>query len=108
MRAFVLVLDSFGIGAAPDAALYGDFGADTLGHIAAVCARGEADNGKREGPLLLPNLGEMGLANAYGLSTGRPLDGVASVDKPNASYGCATEISKGKDTPAGHWELAGF
>ena len=42
MRAFVLVLDSFGIGGAPDAALYGDAGADTLGHIAAVCARGEA------------------------------------------------------------------
>src|SRR5207253_8095964 len=90
MRAFVLVLDSFGIGGAPDAALYGDAGADTLGHIAAVCARGEADNDKRAGPLSLPNLVNMGLANAYGLSTGRALDGIASVDEPNALHGCAT------------------
>src|SRR4051795_7846877 len=108
MRAFVLVLDSFGIGGAPDAALYGDAGADTLGHIAAVCARGEADNDKRAGPLSLPNLVNMGLANAYGLSAGRELDGIASVDEPIACHGCATEISKGKDTPSGHWELAGY
>src|SRR5947199_1404765 len=107
MRAFVLVLDSSGIGAAPDAALYGDSGADTLGHIAAVCARGDANSDKREGPLSLPNLTQMGLANAYVLSTGRPLEEIASVDKPMASYGCAAEISKGKDTPSGHWELAG-
>jgi phosphopentomutase len=108
MRAFVLVLDSFGIGGAPDAALYGDAGADTLGHIAAVCARGEADNDKRAGPLSLPNLVNMGLANAYGLSGGRRLDGIACVDEPIACHGCATEISKGKDTPSGHWELAGY
>src|SRR5437764_794641 len=108
MRAFVLVLDSFGIGGAPDAALYGDAGADTLGHIAAVCARGEADNDKRAGPLSLPNLVSMGLANAYGLSAGRRLDGIACVDAPIACHGCGTEISKGKDTPSGHWELAGY
>jgi len=108
MRAFVLVLDSFGIGGAPDAALYGDAGADTLGHIAAVCARGDADNDKRAGPLSLPNLVNMGLANAYRLSAGRALDGIADVEKPTASYGCAQEISKGKDTPSGHWELAGY
>jgi phosphopentomutase len=108
MRAFVLVLDSFGIGGAPDAALYGDAGADTLGHIAAVCARGEADNDKRAGPLSLPNLVNMGLANAYGLSARRALDGIASVDEPIACHGCATEVSKGKDTPSGHWELAGY
>src|SRR5215208_5731751 len=108
MRAFVLVLDSFGIGAAPDAALYGDSGSDTLGHIAAVCARGEADDGRREGPLTLPNLARMGLANAYGLSTGKLLDGIEAIAKPAGHYGCASEISKGKDTPSGHWELAGF
>src|SRR5947199_76625 len=104
MRAFVLVLDSFGIGAAPDAELYGDSGSDTLGHIAAVCARGEGDDGRRKGPLSLPNLTRMGLANAYCLSTGRLLDGIGPVPRPAAHYGCASEISKGKDTPSGHWE----
>jgi phosphopentomutase len=108
MRAFVLVLDSFGIGGAPDAALYGDAGADTLGHIAAVCARRKADNDKRSGPLSLPNLARMGLANAYGMAAERPLDGIACADEPTACYGCASEISKGKDTPSGHWELAGY
>src|SRR5207244_7415574 len=57
MRALVLVLDSFGIGGAPDAAAYGDAGADTLGHIAAACARGEADNEERAGPIKLPKIG---------------------------------------------------
>ena len=108
MRALVLVLDSVGIGGAPDAALYGDAGSDTLGHIAAVCAHGEADNESRTGPLSLPNLTRMGLGKASALSTGRMPDGFASVAEPIASYGCATEISKGKDTPSGHWELAGF
>jgi phosphopentomutase len=108
MRAFVLVLDSVGIGAAPDAAAYGDVGADTLGHIAAACARGDADSHARKGPLALPNLARMGLANAYALSTGRALDGVERAARPGARYGCATEISQGKDTPSGHWELAGL
>jgi phosphopentomutase len=108
MRAFVLVLDSFGIGNAPDAALYDDAGSDTLGHIAAACASGEADTDKREGPLALPNLSQMGLVHAYEMSTGRPLAGAEQTAKPTARYGCAAEISKGKDTPSGHWELAGF
>src|SRR3954452_24104484 len=102
MRAFVLVLDSFGIGGAPDAAAYGDAGADTLGHIAGACARGEADNEKRAGPLRLPNLGKLGLADAYALSTGQALEGNRSGAEPAASFGCAAEISKGKDTPSGH------
>ena len=108
MRAFVLVLDSFGIGNAPDAALYDDVGSDTLGHIAAACASGAANNDKREGPLALPNLGQLGLVHAYTMSTGHQLAGIAQPAKPSARYGCAAEISKGKDTPSGHWELAGY
>jgi phosphopentomutase len=108
MRAFIVVLDSVGISGAPDASLYGDAGSDTLGHIAETCARGEADGAERRGPLALPNLVAMGLGNAYRLSSGRSVQGLESVDKPSASYGCATEISKGKDTPSGHWEIAGL
>jgi phosphopentomutase len=107
-RAFVLVLDSVGIGAAPDAALYGDEGADTVGHIAEVCARGEGDRaGLRSGPLRLPNLVRLGLGEACRLATGRVPPGLDQ-DRPNGGrYGCAAELSKGKDTPSGHWELAG-
>ncbi|MGH6678034.1 MAG: phosphopentomutase, partial [Bradyrhizobium sp.] len=56
MRAMILVMDSVGIGAAPDAARYGDEGADTIGHIAEACSRGDADGPRREGPLHLPHL----------------------------------------------------
>ena len=64
-RTFIMVLDSFGIGAAHDAADFGDTGADTLGHIAQACARGEADKG-RKGPLHLPNLGTIAeVVNAF-------------------------------------------
>src|SRR3954465_612739 len=108
MRAFVLVLDSFGIGGAPDAAHYDDAGADTLGHIAEACAHGRANNGKRAGPLSLPNLAQFGLGHAYTLSMGQRLPGFSYGPAPVASFGCAAEISKGKDTPSGHWELAGF
>src|SRR3954470_14780651 len=108
MRAFVLVLDSFGIGGAPDAAHYDDAGADTLGHIAEACAHGRANNGKRAGPLSLPNLAQFGLGHAYTLSMGQRLAGFSYGADPVASFGCAAEISKGKDTPSGHWELAGF
>ena len=58
-RAFIMVLDSFGIGATEDADRFGDVGADTLGHIAEACAKGEADHG-RKGPLNLPNLTRLG------------------------------------------------
>lgn len=105
-RAIVLVLDSFGIGAAPDAARFGDEGADTLGHIAAACARGEADNGRR-GPLWLPNLGRLGLFHAHAESTGRVAEGVTLPAEVTGSYGYARELSSGKDTPSGHWEIAG-
>jgi phosphopentomutase len=106
-RAFVLVLDSVGIGNAPDAAAYGDQGADTVGHIAEVCARGGADAEHREGPLTLPNLARLGLGEACRMASGRIPPGLACSGDPQASVGCAVELSKGKDTPSGHWELAG-
>ncbi|MDP5293513.1 phosphopentomutase [Oceanimonas sp. CHS3-5] len=105
-RAIVLVLDSFGIGAAPDAERFGDAGADTLGHIAAACARGEANSG-REGPLQLPNLARLGLFHAHAESTGTVAEGVTLPADVAGSYGYARELSSGKDTPSGHWEIAG-
>src|SRR5918992_3434904 len=107
-RAFMLVLDSVGIGAAPDAANYGDEGADTVGHIAEACARGAADReGRRSGPLRLPNLVRLGIGEACRMSTGRVPPGLEGEVAPSGRYGCGVEISKGKDTPSGHWELAG-
>ena len=107
-RAILLVLDSVGIGGAPDAAEYGDKGADTVGHIAEVCARGEADRaGERTGALTLPNLVRLGLGEACRLATGRVPAGLECTGKPAGLFGCAREVSKGKDTPSGHWELAG-
>ncbi|HMB47751.1 MAG TPA: phosphopentomutase, partial [Afifellaceae bacterium] len=69
-RAILLVMDSVGIGGAPDAADYGDTGSDTLGHIAAACARGEADASGRSGPLEIPNLNRLGLCRAAEASVG--------------------------------------
>lgn len=108
-RAILLVLDSVGIGGAPDAAAYGDDGADTVGHIAEACARGDADrDGLREGPLAVPNLVRLGLGLACELATGRIPRGLEAEGPPGATHGCAAEISKGKDTPSGHWEIAGL
>src|SRR5690349_19739631 len=107
-RAILIVLDSVGVGGAEDAARFGDEGADTLGRIAKACAAGRADKGGlRFGPLYLPNLGRLGLAEAAAASTGsRPLAlGYAGV--PQARYGYGVETSRGKDTPSGHWEIAG-
>jgi phosphopentomutase len=106
MRALVLVLDSVGIGAAPDARDFDDEGADTIGHIAEVCARGEA-NANRHGALNVPNLVELGLGEACRLAIGRVPPGLECEAPPRGRYGCAREISMGKDTPSGHWELAG-
>jgi len=107
-RALVLVLDSVGIGAAPDARQYGDEGSDTVGHIAEACARGAADRaGLRSGPLRLPNLARLGLGEACRLATGRVPPGLDCLAQPAGYYGCAIEQSKGKDTPSGHWEIAG-
>jgi phosphopentomutase len=107
MRALILVLDSVGIGAAPDAAHYGDEGADTIGHIATACALGQADSTARAGPLMLPNLMRLGLAQACLLAGGRKPPGLDADISLTGQFGCACEISKGKDTQSGHWELAG-
>ncbi len=105
-RALILVLDSFGIGATADAASFGDAGADTLGAIAAHCAR-EAAQGRRPQPLNLPNLGALGLFEAARLSTGAYPAGCETVSATIGAWGCAAELSSGKDTPSGHWEIAG-
>jgi phosphopentomutase len=107
-RAFILVMDSFGVGATPDAAKYGDAGADTLGHIAEACSQGKADRpGLRSGPLHLPNLSRLGLGLAAKHGSGRIPPGL-DVAKITGAYGCAAERSVGKDTPSGHWEIAGL
>lgn len=103
-RAFLLVLDSVGCGGAPDAAEFGDAGANTLGHIAQACAEGRAERG-RSGPLRLPVLDGLGLGAAIKLASGLDAPGLGAA--PTGLWGAATEISRGKDTPSGHWELAG-
>lgn len=107
-RAILIVLDSVGSGGAEDAHLYGDTGADTLGHIADACAAGRGDReGLRNGPLALPNLVTLGLAHAYEASTGRPLAGATKPLRAGGRHGYGVERSQGKDTPSGHWEIAG-
>lgn len=107
-RAFLFVLDSFGIGGAPDAAAFGDDGADTLGHIAEFCAAGAGDRiGLREGPLLVPNMTALGLLHAARLANKRVPTGMTLPDRVIGLYGAASELSRGKDTPSGHWEIAG-
>ncbi len=107
-RAFIILMDSFGIGATDDAIKYGDAGADTLRHIAEWCAEGKADKtGVRQGPLHLPHLTRLGLNGAAEISGGKPVPGLATDVPIEAAYGCAAEKSFGKDTPSGHWEIAG-
>ena len=107
-RAFLFVLDSFGIGNAPDAADYGDFGANTFGHIAEFCAAGAGDRaGLRQGPLELPNLAMLGLLHAHFAASKYWPAGMERPDKVIGAYAAANEISRGKDTPSGHWEIAG-
>lgn len=105
-RAFLIVLDSVGIGGAPDAEAFGDTGSDTVGHIAEACAAGRADNETRQGPLALPNLCRLGLGSALEASTGRLQPGLTRA-RGDAGWGYASETSHGKDTPSGHWELSG-
>lgn len=98
MPAFLIVFDSVGIGAAPDAADYGDAGAATLPHCA------QAVNG-----LALPALQVMGLGNITALlPDGLPIEGVPPAGTPTASWGAMRERSRGKDTTTGHWEMAGL
>lgn len=105
-RAFIMVLDSFGIGSSKDAEKFGDKGSDTLGHIAEACFRGEADKG-RQGPLHLPNLTALGLGKAAEASSGTFPPGLDKNAEIIGAYAYASELSSGKDTPSGHWEIAG-
>jgi phosphopentomutase len=91
-RAIIVVMDSVGAGEAPDAAEYGDEGSDTLGHTAQVV-----------GGLDLPNLQAAGLGNLHG-----SILGVPAVDHPTMAYGRNREVSEGKDSTTGHWEIAGI
>lgn len=90
-RIHVIVMDSVGIGEAPDAAEFDDVGADTLGHIA-----------KSRGGLNLPNMARLGLSHI------REIDGVERTEHPLAYYGKMQEASRGKDTMTGHWEIMGL
>ena len=108
-RAFLVVMDSVGCGGAPDADLFfndglPDTGANTLAHIAQACAEGRAEEG-RSGPLRMPHLDALGLGAAVRLASGDDVPGLDA--EPAGLWGAATEVSKGKDTPSGHWELAG-
>ncbi len=97
-RAILIVLDSAGIGEAPDAALYNDVGANTFANLA-----------KANGGINLPAMQNMGLGNIPDiLPTGKPIPGVPANNSPIASYGALQEKSMGKDTTTGHWEMAGI
>ncbi|BCV21760.1 phosphopentomutase [Moorella sp. Hama-1] len=89
-RVILIVLDSVGVGALPDAAKYGDEGSNTLGNIAAAVN------------LKLPNLTRLGLGNII------PLRGIPPVGLPEAAWGKMASRTAGKDTTSGHWELAGL
>ncbi len=98
MKAVLVILDSVGIGEAPDAARYGDAGSATLPHLA-----------KAVGGLRVPTLEAMGLGNIPGLiRKGLAIPGVPPAAAPTASYGAMEEVSDGKDTITGHWEIAGL
>jgi phosphopentomutase len=93
-RAILVILDSVGIGGAPDAARFGDEGANTIGHIA------------EKVDLMLPNLASLGLAEAAESASGARPRGFAPVPI-RGQWGYGMERSNGKDTPSGHWEIAG-
>ncbi len=106
-RAFLFVLDSFGVGGADDAARYGDQGANTFAHIVEACATGRGDrDGLRSGSLSIPVMNSLGLSEAADTATGGH-SSAARAHRASAFYGAAQEISTGKDTPSGHWEIAG-
>ena len=107
-KVILCVLDSVGIGGAPDAADFGDKGANTILHIAEQCAAGNCDvEGLRTGPLHLPNMNQLGLGAAVELSDGIVPPGLTNQPQ-GGCWGVGREISIGKDTPSGHWEIAGL
>ena len=103
-KAILIILDSLGIGGAPDANFYNDEGANTFGSIAMACVNGDADIG-RKGSLMVPNLESLGIYSATRLSTGLTFP---NTDSTIGTYAVAKERSKGKDTPTGHHEIVGF
>ncbi len=107
MRTIILLMDSFGIGYAHDAAKYGDEGADTLGHICAWFAAKRKDAEGKAKPLYLPNLAARGLGKAAELSRGCALPASLGAEHSVGAYTYAQEVSRGKDTLSGHWEIAG-
>ncbi len=108
-RAFLFVLDSFGIGGAEDATRFGDEGSNTFGHIAERCAAGMGDREDlRHGPLHLPNMMKLGLGRAAAAAGYGGIDAETSPLFSSAFHGVAQEVSCGKDTPSGHWEIAGL
>ncbi len=107
MRAILCVLDSFGVGSAPDAPDF-DRGANTFGHVVKACAEGAANrDGLRAGPIRIPNLVALGLGRLAEQSGGEHLP-LTPQPWPEAKFGYATEVSRGKDTPSGHWEMMGL
>jgi phosphopentomutase len=109
-RTIILILDSFGVGCTADADKYGDKGSDTLGHIVDKCFEGTATGTvKRDKkPLTLPNLARLGLQKLSEASRGKPLAHSLGYNSDiKGAYGYGIELSKGKDTPSGHWEIAG-
>ncbi|MFQ1049955.1 phosphopentomutase [Avibacterium paragallinarum] len=106
-RVFIMMLDSFGIGSSEDAEKFGDKGANTLGHIAQRCAEGLANEKGRAGKLHLPNFEKLGLGLAAKESCGELPAGFNPTPNLIGGYAYAKEISSGKDTPSGHWEIAG-
>lgn len=96
-RIHVIVMDSVGIGEAPDAANFNDVGADTLGHIA-----------QEMKGLNMPNMERLGYTNIRSLLNLEDLQGMTSVEKPEAYFGYMQEASVGKDTMTGHWEIMGL
>jgi phosphopentomutase len=107
-RVIILLLDSFGIGSSEDAVLYGDSGADTFKHIVEFCQDSKTTvHRKLPGPIRLPNLAKRGLFAASRLSRNEPLSPSDTNCIEHSQYGYCVEISHGKDTPSGHWEIAG-
>lgn len=99
-RAIIIVLDSFGLGALPDANKFGDVGADTLGHIDEYAHKNNLG-------FSIPNLLKLGLGKAYSLVNHNKLHADNNDYALNGSYGACCELSSGKDTTSGHWEIAG-
>ncbi|TCD16368.1 phosphopentomutase [Oricola cellulosilytica] len=107
-RAFLFVLDSVGIGGASDAARFGDAGSNTVGHILAHAKSGKADRADlRAGPLDVPNLASLGLLHAVRAASPEGLPDGIEPGPLAGVWGASDEVSNGKDTPSGHWEIAG-